>query len=363
MGTWINFAEIRQRVSLEDVIFTLYGITNLKRDGEKLVGPCPVHGGDSTRAFHADLGKSVWHCFSKCQGGGNQLDFVAKKEGINIREAALKLHARFLSGERVPVATPSIVPSAPATPAPSHSTPAPVATVSAPKRAVDTSENDEEVNRPLTFKLDLKSDHPHLVTERKLRQETCEHFGVGYCSRGILRGMIAIPVHDEDGDLVAYAGRRMKPSDIREHGKYKFPAKFAKSRVLYNYHRVKENLGQEGVIVVEGFFAAMALHEAGLTQVVATMGVELSAYQAKLLSTAKDVIVLFDGDDAGRHGSKSIREQLGATIPVRIVRLPPGAKPDHLSPKALRWIVNGMRAVDLIELAYVPRASAPPSAP
>ena len=55
MGPWIDFHELRRRVTLEDVVFRFYGIDTLERDGQKLVGPCPVHGGDSPRAFHADL--------------------------------------------------------------------------------------------------------------------------------------------------------------------------------------------------------------------------------------------------------------------------------------------------------------------
>src|SRR5579871_4116037 len=97
MGQWVNFAEVRARVSLEDVLLRYYKIENLKRDGRKLIGPCPVHGGDSPRAFHADLDKNVWHCFSRCQRGGNQLDLVSSKEKIGIREAALRLKEYFFS--------------------------------------------------------------------------------------------------------------------------------------------------------------------------------------------------------------------------------------------------------------------------
>ena len=96
MSHWVNFAEIRARVSLEDVIYRYYKIDTLKRTGSKLTGPCPVHGGDAPRAFAADLDKNVWHCFTKCGKGGNQLDFVAAKENISIRDAALKLQAFFL---------------------------------------------------------------------------------------------------------------------------------------------------------------------------------------------------------------------------------------------------------------------------
>src|ERR1041384_7186413 len=104
MPNWVNFAEIRAKVSLEDVLVRLYGLTTLKREGDTLIGPCPVHGRDSPRAFHADVVKNVWHCFSRCQGGGNQLDLVAKKEGIGIREAALKLQAMFLGDAGPPPA-------------------------------------------------------------------------------------------------------------------------------------------------------------------------------------------------------------------------------------------------------------------
>jgi DNA primase len=283
MSQWINFAEIRAKVSLEDVMVRMYGITNFKRDGDKLVGPCPVHGGDSPRAFHADLTKNVWHCFSKCQKGGNQLDFVAAKENISIRDAALKVQAFFLSGETPRREAP---PSAE-----KEANRAPASRPTAKKE-----EEDPESNEPLSVKLDLKPDHPHLMEERKLKLETTKHFAVGYCSRGIMRGTIAIPIHDQEGELVAYAGRRLKPSDIREFGKYKLPKGFRKELVLYNLHRAKEHQAEKGLILVEGFFTVLKLYEAGFPNVVAAMGCELSDAQARLLHDAKEVILLLDGN-------------------------------------------------------------------
>lgn len=348
MAEWINFAELRARVSLEDVIVRYYGITTLKRDGPKLIGPCPVHGGDSPRAFHADLGKNVWHCFSQCQKGGNQLDFVALKENIGVREAALRLQA-FLGGAEGPRPAPPAPPtSAPTTP-PKAKTPASAAPPPAPA--------DYEGNPVLTIKLDLKNDHPHLITDRRLRIDTIDHFGIGYCGRGILRGMIAIPIHDEDGDLVAYAGRRLKPSDIREFGKYKLPKGFKKERVLYNYHRAKGST--DGIILVEGFFSVMKLYEAGFPNVVASMGVELSEYQAQRLSAAAEVIILFDGDEAGRRGAANAAEKLAAHTVVRVAQLPSRLEPDDLSGKALRWLINGMRALNLLTVSFAFRGDEP----
>ena len=337
MGAWINFAEVRARVSLEDVIVRYYHIDTLKRDGSKLVGPCPIHQGDSPRAFHADLDKNVWHCFSKCQKGGNQLDFVALKEHIGVREAALRLQAFFLEGAAPP-------------PPPSKPTPVSAPTAASPTTTPAAKGEEDEGNPILDVKLDLKSDHPHLLSDRKLKEETVKHFGVGYCSRGIMRGLIAIPIHDEDGDLVAYAGRRLKPSDIRDLGKYKLPKGFKKDRVLYNYHRAKESA--DGLILVEGFFSVLKLHEAGLTNVVASMGCELSDHQAKLLGAAKEILILFDGDEAGRRGAAAAAEKLAPHTLVRVAQLPEGLQPDDLSQRALRWMINGMRALNLLAVSF-----------
>jgi DNA primase len=348
MTSWVNFAEIRQKVSLEQVITNFYGITTLKRDGTKMIGPCPVHQGDNPRAFHADLEKNAWHCFSKCGKGGNQLDFVAAKEGISIREAALKLQAFFLK-EKESAPSDSHSPSRPGKKIPTTETEPRIETVeSSPPETKKVARNPI-----LKLELQLKSDHPHLLQDRGLDQSTVEHFGVGYCSRGILRGTIAIPIHDEDGNLVAYVGRNLKPQVIREQGKYKLPKGFHKDIVLFNFHRTKEVLRKDGVILLEGFFAVMKLHAIGLENVVACMGSDLSDAQAELLTYAKEVIVLFDGDDAGRNGSVSAMKKLEErNVIARVAHLPEGTKPDDLSPRLLRWLVNGLQGLDLAEVRF-----------
>ena len=360
-NNWVNFAEIRARVSLEDVLVRYYQITTLKRDGPKLVGPCPVHNGDSPRAFHADLDRNVWHCFSKCKKGGNQLDLVAAKEGIPIRDAALRLQAHFLG---TPGAKPAGAAKPPSTPPPATTTP----TVPATPAGASPKGEEPEGNPALDIKLDLKSDHPHLIQDRGLQLATTQHFGLGYCARGIMKGMIGIPVHDEEGTLVAYAGRRLKFSDIREFGKYKFPKGFKKELVLYNLNRARAHLPELGyLIVVEGFFTVAKLFEHGFPNVVAVMGSDVSKHQARLLTEAKEVVILFDGDDAGWGGALLARELLARDITVRLGRLPKGAEPESLSPKALRWLVNGLRQLDLAEVSFAfpapttPAATTPPT--
>jgi DNA primase len=63
------------------------------------------------------------------------------------------------------------------------------------------------INPPLDFVLkDLDAEHPFFL-EQGLEPRTVEHFGLGYCRRGLMKGRIVIPLHDSQGRLVGYAGR------------------------------------------------------------------------------------------------------------------------------------------------------------
>jgi DNA primase len=100
----------------------------------------------------------------------------------------------------------------------------------------------------------------------------------------MLRGRIVIPIHNPSGELVAYAGRAI---DGREP-KYRFPAGFRKSLVLFNLHRAIASKART-VIVVEGFFDAIAVHQAGY--LIALMGSTISRHQVDLLSDHFDRVV------------------------------------------------------------------------
>lgn len=332
---WVNFAEVREKVSLRDVLLHYYGVSTWTTQTEtKLVGPCPVHGGDSPRAFHADLTKNIWHCFSKCKKGGNQLDLVAQKEDISIRDAALRLQAFFLGGGEAEAPTPR----------PERRPPAQAARRSREQTAA-------RPNPPLELELQLLHDHPHLLEDRGLSIVTTTLFDVGYCRRGIMRGCIALPIRDERGQLVAYAGRRLKPQQMRQYGKYKFPKGFRKELVLYNLDRAREADAKQ-LIMVEGFFSVLALYEADFENVVAIMGSDLSAEQGALLKGVPEVVLLLDGDDAGRAGMVKAKELLAPHTTVRSIFLPEGESPDEMPVRMLRWALNGVAMLGLTELRF-----------
>ena len=116
---------------------------------------------------------------------------------------------------------------------------------------------------------------------RAFSPETIEAFGLGYCVKGAMAGRIAIPLADETDTLVAYAGRWRGDDGWPEgQDKYKFPEGFPKSRMLFNLHRI---LDTDHLVVVEGYFSVLRLHELGIAAVV-LMGRSLLPEQEELLA-------------------------------------------------------------------------------
>jgi len=202
-------------------------------------------------------------------------------------------------------------------------------------------------NPPLKFALkSLDPEHPYLIS-RGLPQDTLVEFGVGYFTgKGIMAGRIAIPIHNEHGELVAYAGRW--PGEVPEgEGKYKLPTGFHKSLVVYNLHRAKEHAKDAGLVIVEGFFDAMRLHAAGYQNVVALMGSSMSEAQEELIVTAVGpdgkVTLMFDEDDAGWKGREEALSRLSSRVYVKVIGLgEEGRQPDSLSEQELKRAILGL---------------------
>ena len=172
-----------------------------------------------------------------------------------------------------------------------------------------------EPNKPLGFQLQ-GIDHRHAyLAGRGIDPETAEYFGVGFFSgKGSMHGRIVIPIENERGELVAYAGRSIDGSEP----KYKLPAGFKKSQVLYNLARaVEETDGR--VVLVEGFFDCMKVTQAGHA-CVALMGCSMSEEQEEQLAAHfRQVIVMLDGDEAGRRAAGEIADRLVRKVWVRVV--------------------------------------------
>lgn len=308
MPNWVDFAALKRSVGLAPVL-RQYQV-KLRRSGrDQYRGCCPIHGGHGREAFHANLTKNVFHCFS-CGAGGTVLDFVAAMERCSVREAALQLTGAL--AEPIPLTT-----------APAY-----------PKQRVTKKIRSSS---PLGFTLrGVDTAHPYLAA-RGIETLTAAQFGVGfYPGSGILAGRLVIPIHNERGELVAYCGRALDGTPPR----YRFPGGFAKSEFLFNLHRAAAT-GQPTAVVVEGFFDCLKLHQAGVPAVVALMGAALyEAQKSALLRHFRSIILMLDGDTTGRRATAAITAQLQPYATVRMIHLADGVQPDQLTTDAAREILQ-----------------------
>jgi DNA primase len=306
MSNWVDFAAIKRGVSLA-LMFERYHV-KLRRSGrDQYRGRCPLHRGEGAEAFHANLSRNIFHCFS-CGAGGSVLDFVAAIEGCTLREAALRLqHETFVPGQ---------VAAGEGRPLVTKRKGAPAALGFA-LRGVDST-------------------HAYLAA-RGIDPGTGSEFGAGlYSGPGIFSGRLVIPIHNQHGELVAYSGRAVDDSEPR----YRFPPGFAKSEILFNFHRAAA-AGKPAVVVVEGFFDCFKLHQAGIRSVVALMGSALYEPQQRLLvDRFQHVILMLDGDAAGQRATAEIGARLRPHCSVRAVHLPSDMQPDLMTSAELWHILR-----------------------
>ncbi len=202
------------------------------------------------------------------------------------------------------------------------------------------------VNAPLDFELrGLDPKHPYLK-ERGFSDKTILHFGLGFCNRGLMLGRVVIPLRDQIGKLIGYAGRFTRDDQVGEKvPKYLFPGdrdrngtvlEFRKSLFLYNGHAIQAPV--DDLIVVEGFPSVWWLWQAGFANVVALMGSSCSKEQAAIIrSLVSDwgrVWLLPDVGEAGDLCAESVLEQVAPHRFTRWVQLDDG-QPTDLSPKEL----------------------------
>lgn len=352
MTQWVDYKELRGRLDFAAVL-RHYGV-ELKVKGRQHQGFCPLPGHDGKRrspSFSANLERGIWQCFG-CGGKGNVIEFAALMEKLDpkdkddFRRAALILQERF-AGE-----TPAA--------GDGKATSAKVKNKAAEKPEQPATAAAEEtkrilVNAPLDFELKSLDPNHRFVSDRGITPETAVEFGLGYCNRGLMKGRIAIPLHDAGGRLIGYAGRLVDELSIDENNpKYLFPSRrerggmvyeFKKSLFLYNGFR---QCPPGPTIVVEGFASVWWLSQNDYCNTVALMGSSCSPEQADLLvKLANDfgqlppdeVWVMPDGDDAGERMAMSVFAQIGTRAPMRWLKLPAGKQPTDCTADDLRRLI------------------------
>ena len=292
-SAWLNFSSLRKQISIATVLKDKGLLSRFRRQGDQLFCPCPIHQGDNPNAFVISLSKNIYHCFTGCNGGGDVIDLVCRLDGKSFRQAGIYLSS---------LSSCSTVPR--------RSSPG--------KKFV-----------PFTKRIPL--DHTTRFFHSKgILLETASRFEAGaYYGHGFLESSIAVRIHDHAGNPLGYAARRLKNSIIQKYGKWNFPPRMPKNQILYNYHRLVPSKW-DGVVVVEDAWSVMRLTQIGIPAV-ALLGLHLSELHKKLLSKKNRVVLMLDGDHAGKRAATKLQPLLNNFTNTLKLSLPDGLDPDDLS--------------------------------
>ena len=329
-----------------DIQTLIGGYVTLKRAGSNLKGLCPFHS-EKTPSFTVYPQDNSFYCFG-CGAGGDQISFIMKIEHLDYPDAVHFLAKR--AGITV----------------------------------VDVDNNGysdkPKFDKDRFYKMNadaaryfhscLFSDNPearaalaYFTESRRLSLATIKHFGLGFApnsfdafskymlSKGYtfdelvagflcgksergkyydaFRNRVMFPIIDVSGNVIAFGGRVMDDSKPKYKNSSDTPV-FKKSRNLFALNFAR-GACEECLILCEGYMDVIALHAAGITNAVATLGTAITSEQARVMSRyTKKVIISYDADEAGRRAATralALLEEVGLDVSVLTV---PGAKdPDE----------------------------------
>lgn len=332
--------EVRQR---NDIIDIISPYVNLKKSGSNYVGLCPFHN-EKTPSFSVSAGKQMYYCFG-CGAGGNVFTFLMEYENLTFREALEQL------AERTGVSLPEKADSA------------------EDRRKRDMRERILEIYKLAAnyFYAKLNSDKganaKKYLLDRGLSEDTIRHFGLGYSDKysndlyqymkkrgfddtilnqtGLFTfheregvndkfwNRVMFPIMDRNNKVIAFGGRVMgdaKPKYLNSPETLIFD----KSRNLYGLNFVRGKLNQ-GMIICEGYMDVIALHQAGFTNAVASLGTAFTSQQSSLLKRYTDMVYLcYDSDGAGvKAALRAIPMLKEAGITVKVIDMRPYKDPDE----------------------------------
>jgi DNA primase len=331
---WVSFDQIKQTPGVMRKVLEFYGLVDdMKERGSQLTGICPIHKGSNRTEFSVHLQKSIWQCFS-CKAKGDVINFVELMEGVDRREAALKIASWLGIAATGGRESKKLVREEKKVDGKEEKKDDCLYEKKEEKDRADHAaepaeskgeQKSDPVNPPLKFQLqNLDADHPYL--QARVLPETIRHFGLGLCKKGMMNGRVVIPIHNDKGELIAYAGRWPGGDPPEGEGKYKLPPKFQKSHVVFNLHRaIEANKGTETkeLILTEGYFDVFSFFERGVNTAVALMGSSLSQEQERLILEAAGsegkVLLAFDDDEAGHLCTQDVIKRLIKKVFVKSI--------------------------------------------
>lgn len=361
--------EVRSRNDIVDVIS---GYVKLQKKGSNYFGLCPFHS-EKSPSFSVSPSKQMYYCFG-CGAGGNVITFIMEYENYSFPEALAFLADR--------------------------------AGIELPKVEYDKEAREQadlkavllEINRTAAnyFYYQLKQPHGQIgyryLKERKLSDETIKRFGLGFAnktsddlyrylkSKGyadqILKetGLVTIeergthdkfwnrvmfPIMDVNNRVIGFGGRVMGDGTPKYLNSPETKL-FDKSRNLYglNYARTSR---EKYMLICEGYMDVIAMHQAGFTNAVASLGTAFTTQHAALLKRYTDQVVLtYDSDGAGiKAALRAIPILKSVGMSVKVLNMQPYKDPDEFiknrGPEEFRERINQAKNSFLFEVDVLKR--------
>jgi DNA primase len=333
-----------------DLVEIISGYVALKKSGQNYVGLCPFHG-EKSPSFTVSPAKQLFHCFG-CGAGGNLFTFLMKMEGLTFPEAVRSLSQRI--GLVLTESTNSN----------------PEARRKARLRSLLQLAAQQFQEQ---FRTDARAAKARAyLAERGVTDATIEAFGLGCALPGWdslmtplvrkgwtaqelmdaglivrrndnsgyydrFRDRVIFPIRDLQGQVVGFGGRALPDGpEGKNDSQPKYlnspeTALYSKGRILYGLDRARPAAARAGyLVVVEGYFDAIAPHQAGFAQVVATLGTALTTSHLTILQRlVPKVVLLFDPDPAGVNATlRTVELFLEHGMDAGVATLPAGEDPD-----------------------------------
>ena len=368
-------AFVQQVRAQTDILAVVQGYVPLKRKGNRYWGCCPFHN-EKTASFSVVPADGFFYCFG-CHAGGDVFKFISLIEQITPFEA-IKRQAEQLG---IPL----------------------------PERKRDPREEARLRELDDLRKVNaLARDFFHncltmtrygaagkaYLAGRGITEETIARYGIGFApdawskladafqKRGIsedilvtaglavrrergggvydrFRNRVIIPIADERGRIVGFGGRALGDAQPKYLNTAETPV-FNKRRLLFGLDRAHRSIASEGcAIVVEGYMDAIAAWEAGVPNVVATLGTSFTSDHAGiLLRRAPRIVFCYDSDTAGQEATlRALAAVRGRAAEVRVLLLPDGKDPDEYvrthGAEALRALVETAVPAPVFRLRHV----------
>lgn len=339
---WYSEEQIEEVRSRSDIVSVIGKYVRLKRTGSGYTGLCPFHN-EKTPSFHVNPARQMYKCFG-CGVGGNVLTFVMEYENLTFPEAMEML--------------------------------AEEAGIDLPKQEMTAQQKQQEGLRQTLLEINKKAARYYFallksprgkigydyLTGRGLTDETILHFGLGYAGQGggeLYRYMkkegysdqvlketglfkmdergaydkfwnrVMFPIMDANNRVIGFGGRVMgdaKPKYLNSPE----TRIFDKSRNLFGLNYAKRGK-RSNMILCEGYMDVIALHQAGFTNAVASLGTAFTEQQANLIRRYTDEVLLtYDSDGAGvKAAMRAIPMLRRAGITGKVIHMEPYKDPDE----------------------------------